>query len=216
MGNVRWICRVVAIGALVLAGLGSGGCYKRVPVAMVEADGRLLYLDSYYAYTADVTAEQRQAFEQAMKVWSDALGGGIRFQEIPNTTPSLDSVAGRKFLGKCVPVSIYSSVPSTNKMIIDEDKKDTTLHTVGLTLYNECGVSRAMIVQDRIKTHDDMVEIAAHEIGHALGLDHVDDKLSIMYAHHNPKTMKCLTSDDAEELCDHLGCLSGDVELCRQ
>ena len=215
MAIAKWFQRTLLVTALLSFTLVNSCRPVVLPVA-VMSDGRLLYSESAVAYTSRVSPEQKLAIQQGMDIWSDALGGGITYHEIPNTANDLKMAAGHRFLGTCSRVILYDIVKADDQRIVDEDKEKENEHkqTIGLTYERPCGITLVLLVPERLKSHQDVVETAAHEFGHALGLDHVDSEGAIMHKTHSEKTKGCLLPDDAEELCDNLHCLVDDVKLC--
>lgn len=63
------------------------------------------------------------------------------------------------------------------------------------------------LVEDRLSNSRAETIIAAHEFGHALGLDHIKDKASVMSEYYNRK-VTCLTNADLEEFCDKHKCVA--------
>jgi len=61
------------------------------------------------------------------------------------------------------------------------------------------------LVENRLPTTVAEVVIASHEFGHALGLDHIDDKSSVMSEYYN-NTVRCLSQHDLAEFCKKYGC----------
>lgn len=67
------------------------------------------------------------------------------------------------------------------------------------------------LVENRLNTPESESIIVAHELGHALGLDHVDDNDSVMSEFFHTST-RCLTLHDLKAFCEKHGCNTDGME----
>lgn len=70
------------------------------------------------------------------------------------------------------------------------------------------------LVMDRLENPRDFYDVVMHELGHAIGLDHIPARDSIMYAHHSPSSPNCPHQADMAEFCRVYGCELKDVKWC--
>lgn len=204
------IVTLLFIGAVLLC--LNGSCSAGLIHPTIQASGQLIYTKPYVTYTDAVTSDQRENIMYGANMWSFALHDGIIIEEIP-PWEMIDKM-GRKIDGRCQPVILFDVVKSTSKIIKDRDT-ETKVTTLGLTRFRSCSVTKVWLVEDRLKDEDDFVNIAAHEFGHALGLDHVSSPRAIMHNLYNfGDNAGCITKDDARELCNHYECRVPKVRHC--
>lgn len=115
-------------------------------------------------------------------------------------------------------IKINEMVDEINSMVVVLNRLATTLN-LAVEKYNTIGASRGESFEEGVyiqegsnrqidiyefSNRDKLVRVLAHELGHALGLGHVDDKKAIMYEF-NQGNNKALTTSDIEALkskCD--------------
>ena len=113
---------------------------------------------------------------------------------------------------------INEMVDEINSMVVVLNRLATTLN-LAMEKYNTIGASRGESFEEGVymqeglsrqidiyefSNRDKLVRVLAHELGHALGLGHVEDKKAIMYEF-NQGNNKALTTSDIEALkskCD--------------
>ncbi|KKP81160.1 MAG: Peptidase M10A and M12B matrixin and adamalysin, partial [Parcubacteria group bacterium GW2011_GWB1_35_5] len=108
---------------------------------------------------------------------------------------------------------INEMVDEINSMVVVLNRLATTLN-LAVEKYNTVGASRGESFEEGVyiqeglsrqidiyefSNRDKLVRVLAHELGHALGLDHVDDTKAIMYEF-NQGNNKALTKADLAEL----------------
>jgi len=65
--------------------------------------------------------------------------------------------------------------------------------------------SQIMLVVDRLPTKDAFISVTEHELGHALGLPHIDKKNTVMYPYYE-KISSHITQSDIELFCEEYQC----------
>jgi hypothetical protein len=101
---------------------------------------------------------------------------------------------------------LFRRAVSTDEWVVkwDEDHKPKTL--LGLCQGNSLEeLTWLWLVENRLTTPEAQTIVAAHEFGHAIGLDHIDDKRSVLSEFYSKET-KCLTVHDLQEFCKKHHC----------
>lgn len=156
------------------------------------------------------TAEQKHLIRLAINVWDEKFLGWIDWNFDENLNKS---VVGQKTNDRCNDVIIVRSLLSTDEKVIKRDNM-LNLTTLGLTLRKECSITHVWLVSDRLSSSYDFMIIAAHELGHAIGLSHVNDSRSIMNRYYNNKLVfGDVTDSDMFEFCREFNC---DVTMFNQ
>lgn len=168
---------------LLLVFLGLTGC---IPPRMVSPSHHYdVYVDPAFE------SEQRQSIVNAVIEWEVDTEETVTFD-------------------------IVNQKSSRNPLIVITASNKTFLHkhhhstTVGYADFR--GVDTNVFI-DVDETPRDFHEIALHELGHALGLDHNDATGTIMYEWTN-QASSFLTCSDMVSFCKEWGCNAIDFPLC--
>lgn len=202
---------VSLLTALLWGSSASTGCNPVDYAPVVQASGKLLYINALVAFTDRVSDKQRLGVYQGIELWNVALEGGIALQE--TQVYLLSKGTGRRSMGFCQPVILIDVIDSTHKDVIEHDKEEGVV-TLGLTFSHRCGITKVYMVGDRVQDEDAFIAIAAHEFGHAMGLDHVREPTSLMNKYYSSYTAGCVTYADAKELCNRLDCIPERIQYC--
>jgi len=111
----------------------------------------------------------------------------------------------------------FSDVASDRNMIIRSNSRGASNidryfrdHTTGVAarVHSPLEPTKIVILMDKL--HGDPLRIVfAHELGHAMGLEHVSDERAIMAPKGSDASLNCLTSEDIAEACRNgYGCPS--------
>ena len=117
--------------------------------------------------------------------------------------------------GRCQEVIVFELSTSFDKHIIDADNEDGK-KTLGRGRHRSCGISRAWLVVDRLHTDHTLRMVASHEFGHAIDLDHVEKRGSVMFRSIASWTAPCITREDAVEFCKELLCNPENIKYCKK
>lgn len=207
----KWIKQVMVLLVAYLAStcVPSSAVPHRIPVpgqASVDVD----------VYVApDFTDNERKNIIKGISMWESASNGLIRWHMLSFTSTPAVAVQDRNTFPQKRNV-VFMRATSKTDWVTLYDKKNAPKRLLGMLVGNPLLLSYAYLVEDRLRSNEDEVTIAAHEFGHALGLDHVKDIKSVMSELHLPN-VDCLTHADLQALCDLYGCRSSDVHsVCTQ
>lgn len=208
----KWIKHVLV---LLVAYLAATNCAPTtaVPHRLPVPGQPSVDVDVYIA--PEFTENERKNILTGVHMWDSASNGLVSWHVLNFTlTPPIAIQDNNIFPQKRVVV--FTRVTSKEEWVKNFDKKNKPKSLLGMLVGNPLQLAYAYLVEDRLNSNEDEIIIAAHEFGHAIGLDHVKDKSSVMSELRIPK-VDCLTSADLKALCDLYGCRPTDVHLvCTQ
>ena len=160
--------------------------------------------------------KEQKAYEDQVQYWNKRGGAPEEeYDKLKDERVALDrEVAKLQTLQK----NINEMVDEINSMVVVLNRLATTLN-LAVEKYNTVGASRGESFEEGVyiqeglnrqidiyefSNRDKLVRVLAHELGHALGLGHVDDPKAIMYEF-NQGNNKALVTADIEALkskCD--------------
>lgn len=191
------------------------GCGARTPVPPRLAPQGRAIIDVHVYVAPDFTERERANIVNGILMWERATSGLVVWHLIaydpshppPSPDGRVDGVEHRSVL--------FRRASSGDEWVKkwDADNKKTLL---GLCQGNSLKeLTWLWLVENRLTTETAETIIAAHEFGHAIGLDHIDDKASTMSEYYNT-AVKCLTEHDLQEFCKKHGCSTqGMSSVCK-
>lgn len=167
-----------------------------------------------HVYVSDgFTLQEKNCIYNGVKMWSDATNGAIAWQlssvdvallsgDLQVTTPGSNEV-----------FVVFRRVTSDSEMVRKWDAKHLqsgphheAVWLMGLLVGDtRTEMTRAYLVEDRLMNVRTNTVIAAHEFGHAMGLEHVNDVNAVMNAMNDPIVAE-LNDSDIDEFCAKRHC----------
>lgn len=183
------------------------GCAARdcpTPPRLID-HGRAI-IDVHVYISPEFTPEERDNIVNGVLMWERATNGLIVWRLLtfdPKKPPP-------KPAGCCNGVEqrsvMFRRAVSGNEWVKKWDAENGSRVLLGLCQGNSMKETAWLwLVEDRLTTDMLTSIIAAHELGHALGLDHIDDKDSVMSEFFRTST-RCLTAHDIKAFCDKHDC----------
>lgn len=162
---------------------------KGYNVAKAEYDA----LKTAYDARVEVFSQMSDAYDERLNSWNNSPRANRKeFEQLEKVRIALETeLASIKLMES----HLNSLVRNVNTLVVQLNSVAKTLNLV-VKEYNTIGVSRgdtftggvytSDVSGERIdifefENHEKLVRVLAHELGHALGLDHVDDPTAIMY-----------------------------------
>lgn len=155
--------------------------------------------------------QRKNVYDQEARAWNKK--GGASKAEYDRLSQESAALQAELAEIQKIEVKLNEYVNEINSLSVVLNRLVTSLN-LNVEKYNEVGASRGeeftegdyqsidgqqMINIYEFSNHDKLVRVLAHELGHALGLDHVDDPQAIMYKL-NMSANEKLTNGDLTEL----------------
>lgn len=194
----------------VLAGLGCTAHGCPVPPRLVDHNRAIVDVRIYIS--PEFTPEEHNNIVNGILMWERATNGLIVWHLMsfdPKNSPP-------KPAGCCGGVQqrsvMFRRATSGDEWVKKWDAEHRPKTLLGLCQGNSLEETAWLwLVENRLNTSESESVIAAHELGHALGLDHTDDKDSVMSEFFRTST-RCLTVHDLRAFCDKYGCNTEGME----
>lgn len=153
-------------------------CYAVPPLPpRVSPTGRSS-IDVHVYVESAFSERERANIVNGVLLWERATNGMVSWHMMPiQNGLSPDDVPETLPDGTKKMVVVFRRVISTDKLVDDFDKEAVGIHLLGQLVGRGSGKQMtAFLVEDRLVTVQLEIIAAAHEFGHALGLDHIVGK----------------------------------------
>ena len=209
-----WLFAFWVLGSLVLFGCGTThlGMYHYTRVASYA----LIAPTSYYpVYVDKEFGEADQlAIAEALDQWNYVLNGHIKLAIVSNTFDMEPDVLREVIGGRAFAVlKITSSNPMVARVDeIVEENNHTGGRSYSLGFTPTLGDHTIYLVRDRIRQNDMVQGIVMHELGHALGSEHVGEGL--MFPGYDAVRYQCVDYDTAAAVAKYQGWKVSTLNYC--
>lgn len=205
MRKLRQVCASL-LACFLLALSGCSPVTINLPPRVYHA-GQPVIDVRVYITDHEFSDHERANIVNGILMWERATGGLLTWHLFAyDETYDLPDPGGYQLDGSEQRVVLFRRAVSTDAWVVSWDKKNKNT-LLGMQTGNPLvEVGSAWLIEDRLRTPNAEAIIAAHEFGHALGLDHVADKMSVMSQYIDVKKVTGLTEHDLEEFCHVYGC----------
>ncbi|MCR4331047.1 MAG: matrixin family metalloprotease, partial [Patescibacteria group bacterium] len=155
--------------------------------------------------------EKKDSYDQEVQYWNKKGGAPKKeYEQLQEEKTALQTELAEI---QRLEVSLHEDVENINSLVVVLNRLVISLN-LSVEKYNEIGASRGEEFTEgdyqesggkqeiniyEFSNRDKLVRVLAHEFGHALGLQHVENPQAIMYRL-NTSTNEKLTDDDLKEL----------------
>lgn len=163
-----------------------------------------------YEVQFEVLDQRNKAYEQQVKYWNTHGGAPKKeYEKLVAERTALESEAAKL---QSAQVRLNNMVDEINALIVVINRLAQTLNLT-VDQYNTIGESRGESFTEGLykssatgqeidiyefSSRDKLVRVLAHELGHALGLDHISDPKAIMYTFNSGENMYLTPADIIE------------------
>jgi len=204
---LRKLSRAIAVLIACVSMLISGCGAHRCPVPpRLSVQGRPI-VDVHVYVAPEFTERERVNIINGILMWERATSGLVVWHMLPYDPAHPPPPPRGKHDGIEERSVLFRRAVSEDPWVVKWDAD----HAPKKTLFGLCQgnslkeLTWLWLVENRLTTPEAETIIAAHEFGHAIGLDHVEHKDSVMSEFYNTAT-KCLSPDDLNEFCKKHGC----------
>lgn len=151
--------------------------------------------------------QEHENIIKGVGMWKRSLGDRLTWRAIVIPETMYVSDVNRVSRGKRMMNVVFKRASSNDKFVVEWDAENKRTLLGMCTGDPDDETMFLFLVESRLVNDDMETFVAAHEFGHALGVEHVDDESSLMSDGYNAN-VKCMTEHDAEALCDARGCVN--------
>ena len=183
-----------------------------IPSCTVHTDTNTSRLinDRSFDVTVHISDEfsdnERKNIIDGVKVWERSLGDRLTWRAVTIADNVVPNQRNRVVNGTRLMSVVYRRASTVDPLVVEWDEEN------GKSLLGMCigdpddDTLLVWMVESRLTTPTMESLVSAHEFGHALGVEHVDDKKSLMSEDFD-SSVRCLSDHDVESFCESRGCL---------
>lgn len=158
----------------------------------------------------DFTVRERNIIADAIFTWFIQTNGMVNY--IPVYDLDFRDINGLR-MHAALRHNTLIKREQDNPLVDEETVLGTTTPAGGVHLVGHISIA---ILMHHIKSERVMFSVVLHELGHGVGMQHIEDPYAVLYPGINQRNVgRCLTKPDIAELCRVNDCTGYNMRVCR-